>query len=831
MAPRYWEVEDTTLDSTQADLNMGWQPELDGGEGKTILIQFKGLDRVLGPNKHITKASLVFSIDSGDRVALTSIGEVQKPWNQGPVRTLLEAAGTQDTAALWSATWRHRRAGVEGIGAPTWDHAGALGPTDTKTISGATCSQPDNDHIEIDGLAEAVQHEYEQPATNHGFMLRFSAPIGLVSSEFYRDQPHLVLQYEDAAPVSGPDLDVTYIERKPEYARYIADGGFTTLPQDGVPVPVLDHPQDAVAKKWPIENEDLIYIAHVRNAGNAPVQGFTARWYENENADPPINVDQTLQPGEETTLLLHRPYKSIQVDHRVQPLGLEVIPKGVDTTGANNFLEIQESGLNIGIYVEKGFYDRVVQQGSAAGAHSFEDWIQEQVGLLNNVYFPFSRFSFATDGARERVRVQRIKVVADGSLTGETDPNDLIYDTVLKLKANDPLPTDSRTADLPLLRALCEQLGLPDWSAFSVPANDSSLAPLGAPRGTEDLYPGLMGSGDTRDEALLEREFSVGYQPYNNPLALAAHLESTDLLSGADVSELNTDLGKRRGFIGDVLYDTPTVTVLQIKDYSGNIVPKAKLTFYQMAGGKWNSTPAFSLTSNDKGIVSLPNRETQAGKSDKLVTDHDLRPNPFGRIDFAGGNGTFMVKAEANGAVEWAPLKVWQLVDAYHRGQPELALMDLAFNLPSDPLDEGDDIAKGRGISCSDPSAKLDALVDGRASAEVTLPSAPGSWVEIDLGRDRTIGEVRLATRSGHMWNAFQIKMYETAQKPSDALLWTSETNWTWSFRNRPDITNGVASVAYRGPAQRVRYIRIISTGDNVPAELSAIQVIPIKQQ
>ena len=828
--PRYWEVEDTTLDSTQADLNLGWQPELDGGEGKSILIQFKGLERVLGPHKKITRASLLFSITSGDRVALTSVGEVVMPWNQGPVKAFSIGSSIDDVASLWSATWRKRRSGTVN---PNWEHAGALGSSDTKPIAAAKFSQPDNDHVEIDGLEEAIQREYDQPSTNHGFMLKFAAPIGLVSSEFYQSRPHLVVEYQDEPAASGPDLDVTYIERKPEYARYRTAGGFTTQPQDGVPIAVLDHPLDAFSKKWPVEGDDLTYIAHVRNSGNAPAHGFSCRWYLDETPGTATTVAQTLQPGEETTVTIHRPFKLIPADHRTQPLGFEVFPNDPDAVQSNNFLDIQESALNVGVSVEKSLYDKFAGQYGA----SFEDWMQGQIGLLNNVYFPFSRFSFATDGVRERLRIQRIQVVPDGSLHQSPNDDDMVYDATLNFgsaEANE-FPKDARDADLPLLRQLCLQLGVPDWSAFSFPAGDPKTQAVGpegtVSRGTEDLYPGLMGGGDTRDEAALQHSFSVGYQPYKNPMVEELHLEPTDLLSATDVAQLNSDIGKRRGFAGDALYDTPTGTAIQVVDYNGNPVPKVKLTFYQMVNGEWSkNSPAFSLAVKEKAPITLFKRDTQAGNSLKLLTGHELRPNPFGRIDTSGNNGMFMVRAEANGVTEWAPFKLWQLVDSDHRGQASFALMTFAVNLPSDPLDVGNDVAKGKLISSSDTSAKVPSLLDGTNSAEVSLPSATGSWVEIDLGRDRTVGEVRLATKSGEFWKQFEIRAYQTAQKPTDALLWASESNWSWSYRNRPDMQDGVKSVAYRGSAQRVRFIRIINTGPAAVASLVGIQVTAIKQ-
>ena len=123
---RYWAVEDTTLNSTNPDGNEGGYSVIEGGPGKTILIQFKDLNRTLGPNRKITDAKLVLTLTSG-KVSGLQVGRVLQPWNEGPIRTLKTVRPStqqQAEAARWSATWRHRRAGAEAVG---WQNPGANG--------------------------------------------------------------------------------------------------------------------------------------------------------------------------------------------------------------------------------------------------------------------------------------------------------------------------------------------------------------------------------------------------------------------------------------------------------------------------------------------------------------------------------------------------------------------------------------------------------------------------------------------------------------------------------------------------------------------------------
>jgi hypothetical protein len=824
VAPRYWETEDTTLDSTGADINQGWQSELYGGEGKTMLIQFLGLNRAVGPNKRIVKASLVFSIASGTKISLMRIGRVAQGWNQGPVRNILEMNpdNAPTVGADGSATWRHRR-----LGGATWVHAGATGDSDTLTISEATSSEPDQDHFEVDNLGPSLEKMLESPLDNHGFMLQFKMPVSFYSAEASHARPRLILQVEDA-PSAGAELEVTYIERTQKYDRYQSEGSFKTETQDGAAVPVMDHALNDVSKKWPSNGEEMTYIAHVKNVGGTVSEGFTGQAYADEKPLGTPQQGQVLQPGQEASFSFRAPYKSSPVDHRLSPLTFAVTAND----GRRSGLEIQQDALSLGVFVEKGFYDK---------APGFERWLQSQISLLNNVYFPYSRFSFAKDGVVERLRIDHLEVVPNDTLKTGSLPlalHDLSYDAAITFSGADAadLADVGKACDKPLLRRILRSLGVTDFSPETFATDDTRLRVVAKEgvisRGLEDLYPGLTGSGDTRDDSPLPSTYSLPYQPMSDEGLAQVNLEPTDLLSATDVSAFNTDIGKRRGFSGDYLYDTPVASLLYVYDYNGYPVPKAKLTFYQMVNSIFPAdSRSFTLNTGDDGYATLFKRDPLTGGDDDIATGHVLRSNPFGRIDYRGLNSAFMVRATTAAGSEWAPLKLWQLVDADHRGQ-KVGLLRLYFNLPSDPLDPSTDVAQGKVISASegDPSA-LGHLLDGSGATEISLPKANGSWIEIDLGRDRTIGEVQLVSKHGKFWKTFGLKTYETAQKPSDALAWSQELNWGWSFRNRPDDAgNGNISVAYRGTARRFRYLRIVNTGAATEAELSAIRLIPIKQ-
>jgi hypothetical protein len=88
------------------------------------------------------------------------------------------------------------------------------------------------------------------------------------------------------------------------------------------------------------------------------------------------------------------------------------------------------------------------------------------------------------------------------------------------------------------------------------------------------------------------------------------------------------------------------------------------------------------------------------------------------------------------------------------------------------------------------------------------LGAKPGDWIEIDLGRDRPIGEVQVLTKDGGMPRQFDVQTYATGQQPPTVEAWVKDLDFRWSQSNRADKDG---FVRYRGPAVRSRFIRIVN--------------------
>jgi hypothetical protein len=750
----YWDVSDTYLDSRFPDRNFGGDGVLLGGAGKTILIRFGDLPRVLGANR-VRKATLQLTTSGGEVPALKSVGRLKEGWGEGPLMTLgallernmKERAKKEPEPEIppaWSATWKARRAGTSPL---NWQQPGASGTSDTIPISSAKLEKTD-DGIQITGIEAAVQAMLDRPFENRGLALTFTNNAEFFSSQASANRPRLVVEMEAVPAKSGPDLSVTSIER-------VGSGG--ALPKAG---------------------EEATYIAHVKNLGNEASKGFATTWSLNEGGGP-VQDAPGLPPGGEATFKVSKAFRWDSTDHRMQPILFTIVPSGPDALPQNNGLEVQENSRALEV---------VAQPGS-------EDAVQRQVDFFNEVLAPFSRYSFAREGALERVSVQRVASSptngpADGRLTwsGAIDGG----------------------VDLNFQRALGQAVGLPNLASTQyLPGDRNTLVN----RGSMDMAPGIMGYGDTRYDGALLGSITLLHEPYWTALGEVQGIEATGLLSMTDVAILNQGLG-RTTTAEMVLTRVPDVVLLRAMDLAGRPLANLELSFFQSTAGKFQEDPpAFSVVTDTRGTAILPKRP------DGL----------FGKVAPDGSNGVFLVSATVNGVTEWGWLKNWQLVDALNRGGPGAAIFDMRFNLPGSPLDRGSDLASERIVTdnAGSPSAALSALLDGSGKA-VPLGGKKGDWIEIDLGRDRSTAEIDILAGPSEMWRKFDIMVYGTGQTVSEANYWVREQDWTWTAANRRDLVGQRPSVAYRGQPVRVRYIRIVNRGDGA-GTISGVRVIPAK--
>ena len=350
---------------------------------------------------------------------------------------------------------------------------------------------------------------------------------------------------------------------------------------------------------------------------------------------------------------------------------------------------------------------------------------QAVVQYWNETVAPQSRFSFAPSGVKGRVRLES----AEAGTATFSDA----------------------------LRQIGDSLGLP------------------SPGEEGDLYPGLMGYGDTRFEGSIPGRLALPYEPYPNPATDNALLEPTRLLSATDVGRLNDESDR---------LPLPKIVFLNAVDLAGRPLANLELTVEGGGLGKQK------LTTGANGSVLLP--------------------APSFKNDLS--NGTITVRAGRFGVAAKDEVKAWQLSDAVRRGNA-VVLAEVRLNLPAGPLERETDLAAGKPLTDS----------NGKPYAYGSpLPAKAGEWVEIDLGRDRTIGEIALKPGSTFP-ERVEIRVYGTGGKPEEATLWAEDRSTSWTLRNRGE--DGL--IPYRAPSQRIRYIRILSDSGGT-GSLAGVKVTPV---
>jgi hypothetical protein len=837
---RYWSCEDVSLDKRYPLRSNGQGLVLQAGKDKRALIRFGDLRRAIGPGQRIVSARLVVNVEQVAMPGRVELKRFSSPWHEGP-----GFGEGQPNPLQGSISWGFRFYDAK---RPTsWKNGGAefVAVTPSSSADGDLQSK----EIVFDGIGSDVQAFYDRPYDNNGWSIEAAGDIAFTSAQAGKDGPRLELQYEPVQERTGADLSVTFISTSPEYLRYDNRGdAYTRVTVNGHESGVMMNPGNAASQKWPNEGEEVAYTAHIKNVGTAPSQGFSYNWYEQDKVAGQDSINRQIAPGETVTVSFKAKFRAQHNDHRNQPISIRVAPSGPDACEANNALRIEAAALNIGIWVDEGFYKKFAEKINGSGTRAFEDWIQWQFEIWNDVFMAHSRFSFAQDGSRERVRVGRVSIVPVGTLKGSAHlPNEtpnLVFDGEWGFDssfgdASGYIDSVRTQADRALLHEMSHQIGLIDLYQMNV---DPSL-PDGTQgkvrlktngfvmtRGAFDAFGGLMGGGDTRNESLVPRQLPIPPDTSYDPVYESPLFTPTDLYSMTDVGALNAGLGNRRGFYGEFLYAMPETVVLRVLDGGGKPIASGKLLVYQMKSGQINDEqPDFEVEIKN-GAALLPNRPTGIDIPFKTATGFTLRPNPFGRTDVVGSNGVLLFRLDNAGTTEWAWLKAWQLSDSYFRGNKNVDAVALRFNIAHRTIKPSDWALRKTALDKSNSTASnLAKLLDGDPTTFYEASGEVGDWFEVDIGRDRPIGEIKFVMTGDHkaFWKRFDILIYGTGQTVTQARVYASEKDWQEAMTERRDINEknpDVRSVAYRALPETVRFIRVVNRGGD-KGRLAGIEI------
>lgn len=852
---RYWGCQDTLIDSSRPVDNFG-RLEVQGlsaGSPNKVLIQFRELNRAVPPGSVITNATLRLHTVPGHWTTGNEVRvyRVLKSWRQGSMSTTPQSQH-------WTTSWDNRLDSADPTEVKPWSIPGAAGPdTDRASTASAVLSTGNNyanDQWQVTGLANDVSSFYENHSRNFGWVFEFTDPnaaIGenLVYSSDALEQslrPELIIEYmtDPGPPARQVDLDVTYISRTPEYNRYDATYDYQIYHDENTGV--LKNPGYANTQKWPNNGDIVTFTAHVVNKGTLSASGpFTYRWLINDEVVATGSDHVGIAVGAEQTYTYNWTWDANDYladgdlhcksrDHRDRVITFEVVPGVgvVEQCTNNNALSDFLEAPCMGYYVEQSMYDMFNNALNQVGSYSFEDWVQWQVRVWNQSFMEMSRFEgFAEDGCLERVRIQKIQVVPDGTLCvgGNHNVNcqtDYLIDGEWGFRPDQSYVDKwSRFIEWGLIHECTHQLGMIDLYTMNMEAGTPSN-PLKVQvkdgtasyisRGYYPPFGGLMGGGDTR--------FNASREP-------------TGLMSGWTVGALNSNTGYRRGFYGEQVYDVPDTVRLRAIDASGAPIPFAEFKVWQSRSGAtldealypWQ--PIYEGTADATGIVTLPNVNTLEPGPFTTITGHTLKDNPWGRTNVVGSNGSLLIKITGYGQKDYTFMRVSQVNRAFWGGATNEYTHELpvqiapASNLGSVNVAEGAGAIASGGIPAYATDGNLETRWDP-GNAQV------GAYLRVDLGEVHDVALVVLVQNgwAQDFFEKFSIEASLTGAFAGEQVVFARESiGWGNTVGTRRDIdpqNENIYRVTYANSPTPSRYLRIRCESAHW-TKLAELQVFP----
>lgn len=520
------------------------------------------------------------------------------------------------------------------------------------------------------------------------------------------------------------------------------------------------------------------YRAIFKNIGNESVANATLEFTAQNSEKQAITIPGPFEPGMTKSVSFQAPTREDNTDPRKVIVQTHLIATG-DVSLGNNNLDYYPAGKTIAFEASDEVLDAL-----KAVSPSSEPLLLYQMALarINNFVMPFSRYLKSPEGVKARFNLALDPATAD-----------------YRVSLNDLTDFSIDSISTKVVRSL-----IPLSSSWRTPPSD--LAPW-----PKQVEPNLSWLPDTRDDGLrlpgLELP-ALGFESQNNPIPLW----NNGLISRVEAAYLQSLIGKPKGVNEFNWSQIKPGILVKVVGANGEDLKNTDVGLYRAAG----NAPIATGNSANGGIVFINGEQIQGGQlfPAKLTNSTD---------------GWLLVKATRNGATASTWLPAWQLLDWTVRGNEGIPNVELRFNLPTQALDSTQNLAKERIVTDSAGRfpAQLAALVDEDGSTGLEL--APKQWIEIDLGRDRVIGEIDLTFNSPDYPN-LEIFGYGTSQNANAAIRWVGLPNLGQlaNFYGTVEGTNVTIPVIHS--AMQMRYVRIVNRGE-VAAKLGDVKVIPIKAQ
>jgi hypothetical protein len=748
--PRYCDVEDTVLDSSDPNVAHGGDYTLNTGFGKVILIRFGSLNALLGPSAVVTDAKLVFTTGASVQAKLHSVARVAKPWGEGPA-FVIDHAGPQATPvkpASSGATWKSRFSAISGA---NWTLPGAAGTDDTAPIPGAT-GQVEGQQLIVSGLGDAVADMVSNPGANFGFAVTLDSINEFGSSESPFGKPKLIITYVRTPVPAGGDVAIVSMTK--------ADNGV-----------------DAV----------------LMNQGDAPVAGLRATWTVGELVGSPADIGPPIVPGQSVKLHYDATPKLDPTDERVGAVSLNLSGGDTDKHHADKAMTFYPGGEEVTVLVDQTLAQKFAAIESARG-RGLNNWVQSEIDAFNDLYLARSRYSISPDGARVRVRLA--KVMETGPLVDTSGPTG----TPVTIEAEDP---SSNWPDPPFLRRLAIALGAPNLGETEV-LLDAPPAALPFDMSGRSWFPGLSGGGDTRFEGALPAALVQTQAAFADPALESMPSEPNSLLSLTDVAALQQLIGKT-GAARHVVPPFPKLTIISATNGSRVNLNNAELSFFQLRHGKLDPTPAFSLKTGDSNLVILPNRPSPSGLKSPFGTDDLVGEGAFlirataaGQVGWAWLKAWQLEDAASRGVTGVATIPIrFEIAGGPVDRTTNRALGKAVADSAGDSPAKLSVLVDGQGSTSVKLPEKAGSWVEVDLNRDWTIAELQLSTNGSSMWRRFKI----LVYQTGQ-------KPEEAFEWGREI-----DGQWTWENRGIKDGA-GQTTVAYRGSPVQIRYIRIVALDD-----------------
>ncbi|MBN2090883.1 PQQ-binding-like beta-propeller repeat protein [candidate division KSB1 bacterium] len=595
--------------------------------------------------------------------------------------------------------------------------------------------------------------------------------------------------YAFGYPEDYGDLTVGWISRSPEI-DYVWAG------------------TNPAVEGWPAVGQSVTWQAHIKNWSSCDRHNVSYKWYLDgvEAASGEVNIPA------DSTIVIDFPW-SWTFDRHELEFVVDPDNQVLEQEESNNSLMIYTDAISAGFYVEQSIYDYFHQYQHKLGVHSncWEDWAQRQVSRWNEM-FAKSVHAETPDGVLDRIRLDKITIVPDGTLplvtggsaTQSPNLNDLSVDiqrgfpvTLLMGKAYSDHILASDKNPFYYESALLHEIGharyLVDLYGFNV--QDNGLGNTVAIRENGRLIVGTKYlpflSGDTLYHTKEDGLMNTDYTKIDRYSARA----------------LNRIAGNRATYgnynppqnMGEFLNDLPAENRLTLKDTSGNILSDADIKIFQATGktgsfyGKfYDNIPDLELTTDVNGQVLLG---TCPFDSDSTI-EHTHEK----------ANGTLILRAEHKGRVGYSFLDVTDFNMEYWQGNTSEGNYEIQIALSEANADTTitwqsnlivKDAGTNQGILTFGTSAvasdELDLALDEKA-----LPQIPSSGIfdaRFELPVTPIVGSLKDYRHDGQESITWKLKLQPGSSGYPLKLSWNSADLPVGNFHLKDDSSEPIINL------------------------------------